>query len=198
MKLREVGNIFSKMLDSIGNIGGLVGLEICGGLEISMNLKNLRAGWKKFEQFLSYEFRARHLKITNTCKSHCCQYTLNHDNQCTHIHTSVTCMVCNQGTVLVNNFESLIQHAKNEIAQEDTAMNNKLTSMLQASSKIFYPTIYAYLAHQERAYTQFSKLKEETSRFTNKRCGLIFDHKQKILSFRFREGQMEYFGKNGV
>ena len=198
VKLRDVGNIFSKMLDSIGNIGGLVGLQICGGLEISMNLKNLRAGWKKLEQFLSYEFRARHLKITNTCKSHCCQYALNPDNECTHIHTSATCMACNQGTVLLNNFESLIQHAKNEISQENTAMNNELTTMLRASSEIFRPTINAYLAHQVRAYAQFSKLKEETSRFTNKRCGLVFDHKQKILPFRFREGQVEYFGKRGM
>ena len=147
---------------------------------------------------MAYEFRARHLKITNNCKSHCCQYALNCDNKCSHDHTSATCMGCNQGTVLLNKFESLIKHAKNEIDQEDNVMNNELSSMLRASSEIFRPTINAYLAHQVRAYAQFSKLKEETSRFTNKRCGLIFDHKQKIISFRFREGQMEYFGKNGV
>ena len=71
VKLRDVGNIYSRMMDRIDSIDGLVGLERCGGADIKMNTKALRERWRKLEQFLAYEFRARHLKISHICKAHC-------------------------------------------------------------------------------------------------------------------------------
>ena len=54
------------------------------------------------------------------------------------------------------------------------------------------------MAHQVRTFAQFAKIKEETRSFSTKRCGLWFDHKQKILPAIFREGQIEYLGKRGM
>ena len=144
---------------------------------------------------MAYEFRAQHLKISHICKAHCCQYALNSDNQCQHDHTDSICPACDQGNLLLNDFESLLQHVRHQLSQD---MKIEITTMLSALTEIFRPTIAAYLAHQVRAYAQFSKIKEEKSKFTNKRCGLWFDHKQKVLPTKFREGQIEYFGKRGM
>ena len=70
--------------------------------------------------------------------------------------------------------------------------------MIKAVSNIFKTTVKSYMAHRVRAVAQFSKLRKETQSFTDKRCGLFLDHKQRILPMREREGQAEYFGKRGM
>ena len=44
------------------------------------------------------------------------------------------------------------------------------------------------MAHRVRAVANFDKLRNETASFTDKKCGLWLDHKQKILPMRAREG----------
>ena len=74
----------------------------------------------------------------------------------------------------------------------------EILSMRKAQEKVFQPVIKSYMAHRVRAVAQFVKIEKEKTKFTDRSCGLWFDHKQKVLPMRFREGQMEYFGKRGM
>lgn len=190
------------MLDRIGSMGVVVGLERYGGVDIKENTKKLRGRWNQLEQFLAYEFRAIHIKTTHTCKAHCCHYALNSvnglqtDNLCPHTHTGLICPSCDKGNTLFNDLELLLIHVKTQLSED--WQKDEIKTMLTAVTEIFRTTVTAYLAHQVRAYAQFSKIKEEENEYTDTRCGLQFDHKQKILPTKFREGQVEYFGKRGM
>ena len=94
----------------------------------------------------------------------------------------------------------LVEHVKSQydVNENNSSIQNELSSMQKAGSLIFGPTIKSYMAHRFRAVAQFAKLKHETMMFTNTICGLMLDHKQKILPCRYTEGQVEYFGKRGM
>ena len=70
--------------------------------------------------------------------------------------------------------------------------------MIKTSTQVFSPTITSYKYHQVRAFSQFEKLKSKVKISRLKKCGLWFDHKQKIIPMGFCEGQIEYFGKRGM
>ena len=71
----------------------------------------------------------------------------------------------------------------------------ELSSMLNTLNDVIHPTVKNYMSHRVRAVAQFSKLADEVKSFTDTRCGLWLDHKQKILPQRYSEGQVEYFAK---
>ena len=149
---------------------------------------------------MAYEFRALHLRLNSDCKKHCCRHALNSavlppTIPCPTLHACSVCTACNQGTLLLNDIDGLINHIRDQLDEDNIAMRNEMASMLKASIEVFRPTIVDYVAHQVRAYAKFAKIKEEISQFTNKRCGLWFDHKQKVLPAKFREGQVEYLVK---
>ena len=57
-----------------------------------------------------------------------------------------------------------------------------------------------YMAHHLHAFVKFSeidKIKNMLKRSRNKIL-LVVDHKQKILQMKYREGQIEYYGKKGM
>ena len=58
-----------------------------------------------------------------------------------------------------------------------------------------------YMAHRVRAKIQFvaiEKLKQWILDDIDKRIIIVLDHKQKILPMKYREGQVEYYGKKGM
>ena len=57
-----------------------------------------------------------------------------------------------------------------------------------------------YMGHRLRAKVQFSAIKElKNSLKTNMdTIMVVMDHKQKILQMKYREGQVEYYGKSGM
>ena len=94
----------------------------------------------------------------------------------------------------------LVQHVHDQFDHNEStlAIRNELMSMQKAVTLIFGPTVKSYMAHRVRAVAQFAKLKKETDSFTDTKCGLMLDHKQKILPQRAKEGQAEYFAKRGM
>ena len=155
------------------------------------------------EQFLAYEFRALHLRLVSNCKTHCCKYAVNSamlppNIPCPTVHTCQLCTACNQGTLLLNDIEALINYLIAQIDDDNIDMKNDISSMLKAAVLVFRPTIIDYISQQVQVYAQFAKIKEETSQLIDKRCGVWFDHKQKVLPGKHREGQVGYFGKRGM
>jgi hypothetical protein len=57
-------------------------------------------------------------------------------------------------------------------------------------------TVVKYMGHRARA--QFYEIKLLYQRLSNDEVLIIIDHKQKILGMKYREGQVEYFGKQGM
>jgi hypothetical protein len=89
--------------------------------------------------------------------------------------------------------DSLVNCVKGKIPT--SPLHTELTQMMRASKGAFRSLVFKYKAHQMRAVAQFQKLKKETASFSKTQCGLWFDHKQKILPMRYREGQIKYFAK---
>ena len=62
-----------------------------------------------------------------------------------------------------------------------------------------FQSVLRYASHRVRANVQFdaiAKVKEKM-RFNDTMILIVLDHKQKILPQKYREGQVEYFGKKG-
>jgi hypothetical protein len=71
----------------------------------------------------------------------------------------------------------------------------ELDSMDTAAPALKY-TVVKYMGHRARA--QFYEIKLLYQRLSNDEVLIIIDHKQKILGMKYREGQVEYFGKQGM
>ena len=150
-------------------------------------------------QFLAYEYRTNHMSIESDEQSHCVRYALNKDLTCTHIHTSNNCSESSSVEFFFRDLNLLLHHVLEQIDRvEDGSFVTEIMGMIRATNEVFEPSVTTYMAHQVRAYAQFAKIEEETESFSTTRCGLWFDHKQKILPTVFREGQIEYFGKRGM
>ena len=88
------------------------------------------------------------------------------------------------GSQLEHIFQQLDVPEENEETQK---LKNEIVSMKKASKEILEPTIKNYMSHRVRAIAQFAKLSNKTKGFTDTRCGLWLDHKQKILPQRSRK-----------
>ena len=175
----------------IRDVGEVIGRMIKRMVDLHKSLKgecdNLTSRWTTLESFFTYEYCAKHLELESNCKQHCCKYGLNILPTCLHNHDLGSCKSCDQDNVFFSDLNSLLRSILLELENEDDKA--EVRTMLRASTQIFQETLTAYKAHQMRGYAQFAKLKREIAQFSEKRCGLWFDHKQKINPMRYREGQ---------
>ena len=77
--------------------------------------------------------------------------------------------------------------------------NVEIQSMIQLLPYIQEVVIW-FMSHQLRVKVQFNaitKIKEELKTNPN-HVLVVLDHKQKVLLMKYREGQVEYFGKKGM
>ena len=71
--------------------------------------------------------------------------------------------------------------------------------MLLSTPKYSY-VITHYMAHQLQAKVQFAaidKIKNDL-KINPSKVWMVINHKQKVLQMKYREGQMEYYGKKGM
>ena len=183
--VRDANRIYRRMLARLGEIEGIVGLQ---GGDIAPNITRLEELWADTEKFVQYEYSAKHIDIHSTCKSHCCMFALNKSNECTHTHSDLTCQKCSSPFVAIEETETLLTCILDQLSHERIEERMELISMKKAQEKVFQPVLKSYMAHRVRAVAQFVKIEKEKTQFTDKRCGLWFDHKQKVLPIRFREG----------
>ena len=81
----------------------------------------------------------------------------------------------------------------------ETSHTEELQSMFDALPKLTYAVAY-YMAHRLRARVQFHAIQNIKQKLRNdpSKVLIVMDHKQKILQMKYREGQVEYYGKKGM
>ena len=164
----------------------------------------MQSTYSQNDQFLQYEYSAHHMKLDDECRCHCYCFALNTQSEnYEENHNNSIYRQCLQGFHLFKETDRFLQHISQKLDvpeenEETQKLKNEIVSMKKASKEILEPTIKSYMSHRVGAIAQFAKLSKETSSFTNTRCGLWLDHKQKILAQRSREGQIEYFAKRGM
>jgi hypothetical protein len=75
----------------------------------------------------------------------------------------------------------------------------ELQSMVDALPKFTYSLVF-YMSHRLRAKVQFEAIRtiKNNMRVSPSKGLLVIDHKQKVLQMKYREGQVEYYGKKGM
>ena len=167
----------------------------------SSTLKNdvtsIHDEWKRIQLFVMWEFSNRHLKITQKDPVHCCTYALKAaGNAIYNQHCYDKCSDC--FTFFDVRVNDLIKRVK-DLRSSFDENTQELDSMIASLPKFTYNLIH-YMAHRVRAKVQFSAIdKIKTNLESNMNSVLIvIDHKQKVLQQRYREGQVEYYGKKGM
>jgi len=87
-------------------------------------------------------------------------------------------------------------------AEKHAHRTNKLEIKTMLNGlKIMSRVLKNYMAHRLRAkvqYTAIDEIKRLVCDGQGTRIMIVLDHKQKILGMKYREGQVDYFGKKGM
>mmetsp|Transcript_21013 Transcript_21013/g.29472 ORF Transcript_21013/g.29472 Transcript_21013/m.29472 type:complete len:980 (-) Transcript_21013:30-2969(-) len=193
IQLRYCGNVFVRMMKRVADFR-FIDMETLN--MVKEKTKLFLKEWSSIEMFLMWEYSNRHLNKNSTDICHCCGYALG--GSCTHIHTLESCNKCaGCFTFFRTKVKPFLQEVKDLNQNADEL--SELESMFRAISKLTHAVTY-YMAHRLRAKVQFeeinqvkSSLKEDPSTAL-----IVMDHKQKILQMKYREGQVEYYGKKGM
>jgi hypothetical protein len=87
-----------------------------------------------------------------------------------------------------------------QLNNADEQLTAEIESMVR-SIPTYHAIVIDYCSHQLRAKVQFWAIKEVKENWLiddPTRMLIVIDHKQKVLPMRYREGQVEYFGKKGM
>ena len=144
-----------------------------------------------------WDYSNSHLKMEDKDPFHCCTYALG--GKCQHVlHESRSCEACYSCyTFFDKKVAGFLERVKSLSFKETD--HQELQSMIRAIPKLHF-TITSYMSHRLRAHVQFNaihKLKMELKTDETKAL-IVIDHKQKILQMKYREGQVEYYGKKGM
>lgn len=119
----------------------------------------------------------------------------NHNCTTHQNHNTSACKVCSN----MFNFFSKFEHTLDVVDEDqDTMIEPELTSELKqmrASIPDMSDSLKHYMAHHVRAQIQFDAIKKNMNQLHGSNCIIVMDHKQKVLPDKYREGQVEYFGK---
>ena len=153
--------------------------------------------WKKMQMFLMWEYSNRHLKIEDEDPVHCCTFALG--GTCNHEHRTVSCDKCSSiFTFFQAKTHGFLTRVSNAQFSEDSHAE-ELQSMFASLPKLTY-AIAHYMGHRLRARVQFHAIRKIKQGLRNNpsKALIVTDHKQKILQMKYREGQVEYYGKKGM
>ena len=169
---------------------------------VEEDIDNILHQWDSIQHFLMWEYSHRHLKIQDKDITHCCTYALG--VACTHSHSNRSCRKCHDCIVFfdveVTNFMSRIQGLEFSGERDELdEIKMELKSMVDAIPILSYGQKH-YMAHILRASVQFDGIDKIklTLKLGSRTILIILDHKQKVLPMKYREGQVEYFGKKGM
>ena len=75
--------------------------------------------------------------------------------------------------------------------------SKEIESMISAVP-ILKNTIMSFMGHKVWAFAQFHEIEKMHNNLGDGQVIVTLDHKQKTLTMKYREGQVEYFGKQGM
>ena len=159
---------------------------------------NLIEEWGDIEMFVTWNYAHRHLNVEDSDVCHCCTFAL--AGTCTtHQHEPSTCSRCSNCVTFFETKVKLFLEKVRYLSSISDQEKKELTSMILSTPKYTY-VITHYMAHQLRAKVQFAaidKIKNHL-KINPSKVLMVIDHKQKVLQMKYREGQVEYYGKKGM
>ena len=165
--------------------------------ELQGCVQKLVEEWKCIEQFLSWEYSSNHLSFDSADISHCCRCALG--GICARLHGDTSCIQCsNMVSFFDTSVKKTIQLALDNLLEpiHRDEINTMHGDIVKLSDMLRH-----YMSHRLRAKVQFSainKVKQWIKEDNKSRILVVMDHKQKVLSMKYREGQVEYYGKKGM
>lgn len=144
-----------------------------------------------------WEYSHPHLSIENKDPVHCCCFGLG--GSCDHSpmgkHNIIGCKKCLRCFRFSEYDVQLFLKSCLVMALTEDEIT-ELKTMIDSIPKLQYGLKH-YLAHRMRARVQFDAINEIKNNMKNNNSEmlLVIDHKQKILPIKYREGQVEYYGK---
>jgi hypothetical protein len=195
VKLSHAFNVFNDMLRRLTRMDNVSSLEW-----LKSETKMLREDCDTRKDFLTYRYSKEHIQIEDKSPSHCCRHSLNGVSTCSdhsHEDTIHECKECSHTVNFFEKFTGLIGRVRTGVDCWTPDEVMELDSMAAAAPAL-KDTVLKYMGHRVRAYAQFHEIKLLYQRLSKEEVLIIIDHKQKILGMKFREGQVEYFGKQGM
>lgn len=164
---------------------------------IAARTKELEEEWDKLQQFMMWSYSNQHVRIFDVDTAHCAAYALG--GVCPHEHL-VACAECVR---LFTFFDTTVSSFLSDTVLQE--LNNhefrpEIQTMIDAIPRLS-SMVKHYTSHRMRAKVQFheiNKIKEQWLKGDSRRVLVVVDHKQKVLGMKYRESQVEYFGKKGM
>lgn len=195
IRMRDMGNTFISMLHRVQFI--LKDIDDKTHVEYANQLIH---EWKNIQQFVLWEYSNCHLKTSDKDAIHCCAYALG--GKCIHEH-DMQSSCCDKCSNVFTFFQVKVANfLRNQVFPfaSDTSTRVEVDTMIAATGRLSEMTKH-YIAHRLRAEVQFAAIHEIKNWLKldrNSKILLVVDHKQKVLPMKYREGQVEYYGKTGM
>lgn len=149
----------------------------------------IRDRWDSVLKFVRFDYTAKHITEISDIVFHCMYHALG--VPCDHQHELKRGHLC----------EEIIQVPKELILFVSTldATNDEVHTMEQDVTLI-KSVLQRYTAHKVKSTHQSKQIELEAAIKEDDatKILLVMDHKKKVLPQRYREGQQEFFGKNGM
>lgn len=167
--------------------------------EVKEKCTNLVKDWEEIQMYIMWEYTDSHLEISSQDRAHCCTYALDPKKSKQRRYNTQCCGKCNSCLDFFDtNVKNTLDKVKSLVATNEND-SEELGSMYRALPLLKY-AVKHYMAHRLRAKVQFVAI-EKAKKALQRNPSILYitiDHKQKILQIRFREGQVEYYGKKGM
>eukprot|EP00957_Ditylum_brightwellii_P154732 11776764-Ditylum_brightwellii.AAC.2 len=171
---------------------------------VEAKAKELKTESNHLKDFLTYGYLKKHLQLNSGPAIHCCCYALNESETCanySHSQTSQDCGHCaNVASFFAKKFTSLISRIKKDLTATSgisEALTKELGTMVAATPDMT-DHVMKFMGHKACAFAQFHEIKQLYENLEDDEIMITIDHKQKTLTMKHREGQVEYFGKVGM
>lgn len=157
--------------------------------------KTIRREWQIYHDFLSWEYAKHHLKQADKDRFHCCTWALG--GECDHAHQADGCSQCSG---CFQFFDLKVRPFLEQIDQTSTESSKLEVDSMLAFIPQACKAVKDYASHRLRAEVQFRAIEEVQLEMKGDPSILyiVIDHRQKVEQMRFREGQVEYYGKKGM
>jgi hypothetical protein len=157
--------------------------------------KTLMKEWQSYYDFLTWKYAKHHLKQADKDRFHCCTWALG--GGCDHEHQADGCSQCSG---CFQFFDLKVRPFLAQIAQASTESSKLEADSMLASIPQASKAVKDYAAHRLRARVQFRAMEEIQleMKVDSSIVYVVIDHRQKVEQMRYREGQVEYYGKKGM
>ena len=186
MNMRYYNEVFQRMMKRVNCFSLKEGSQ-----DVGDQVNGLLEKWRAIYQFICFEYSSLHLKLSDEDRSHCCTYAVS-GNEPTRSYAPLSCVKCSACfTYFDKCVRPFLLDCKTKIEDQHS---EELQNMIGCLEDLTEVTLY-YMAHRVRAKVQqaaIDAIKQQLLTSTEYVL-IVMDHKQKVLSMSYREGQVHYY-----